>query len=204
MSETMTPDNAAGENADAPPVAPPPPPRRGPGHRGQDIRDTMAEMAAKAHEISLEAGSKMASAMRDVVGAAAGISAFAIESARDLVNYMVRRGQMSQDEATKLLLEVEEAHAKRPKVDPPKKAEKVVEVAKVPAASVVKAPEKPAPPPKVAKPEKVEKTEKQVVAKAAKPDKPSPAKAVAKTAAAPAKAAPKAAAKSAAKTAKKR
>jgi polyhydroxyalkanoate synthesis regulator phasin len=107
---------------DAPPAAPPPP-KRGPGHRGQDIRDTMAEMAAKAHEISLEAGSKMASAMRDVVGAAAGISAFAIESARDLVNYMVRRGQMSQEEATKLLKEVEEAHAKRPKVDIPKRSE---------------------------------------------------------------------------------
>lgn len=77
----------------------------------------MAEMAARAHEISLEAGSKMTAAMRDVVGAAAGISAFAIESARDLVNYMVRRGQMSQEEATKLMLEVEEAHAKLPKSD---------------------------------------------------------------------------------------
>lgn len=126
---------------DAPPAAPPPP-KRGPGHRGQDIRDTMAEMAAKAHEISLEAGSKMASAMRDVVGAAAGISAFAIESARDLVNYMVRRGQMSQEEATKLLKEVEEAHAKRPKVDIPKRSE-------VPAKSEIRMLKDPAP----AKPE---------------------------------------------------
>ena len=90
-----------------------PPPRRGPGHRGQDIRDTVAEMAAKAQEISMEAGSKMAAAMKDVVGAAAGISSFAIESARDLVQYMVRRGQMSQDEADKLIREVEEAQAKR-------------------------------------------------------------------------------------------
>jgi hypothetical protein len=89
------------------------PPRRGPGHRGQDIRDTVAEMAAKAQEISMEAGSKMAAAMKDVVGAAAGISAFAIESARDLVQYMVRRGQMTQDEADKLIREVEEAQSKR-------------------------------------------------------------------------------------------
>jgi polyhydroxyalkanoate synthesis regulator phasin len=102
----------------------------------------MAEMAAKAHEISLEAGSKMASAMRDVVGAAAGISAFAIESARDLVNYMVRRGQMSQEEATKLLKEVEEAHAKRPKVDIPKRSE-------VPAKSEIRMLKDPVP----AKPE---------------------------------------------------
>lgn len=89
------------------------PPRRGPGHRGQDIRDTVAEMAAKAQEISMEAGSKMAAAMKDVVGAAAGISSFAIESARDLVQYMVRRGQMTQDEADKLIREVEEAQSKR-------------------------------------------------------------------------------------------
>ena len=38
------------------------------GHRGADVKDTVAEMAAKAHEISLEAGSKMAAAMKDVVG----------------------------------------------------------------------------------------------------------------------------------------
>ena len=118
MSENPTGTPLAGEGAETAPVAPPPP-KRGPGHRGQDIRDTMAEMAAKAHEISLEAGSRMASTMREVIGAAAGISAFAIESARDLVNYMVRRGQMSQDEATKLMREVEEAHARRPKVEPP-------------------------------------------------------------------------------------
>src|ERR1700722_19958902 len=42
-------------------------PKRGPGHRGADVRDTVAEMAARAQEISQEAGSKMASAMRDVI-----------------------------------------------------------------------------------------------------------------------------------------
>jgi polyhydroxyalkanoate synthesis regulator phasin len=89
------------------------------------MRDTVAEMAAKAHEISLEAGSKMAAAMKDVVGAAAGLTAFAIESARDLVQYMVRRGQMTQEEADKLIREAEEANAKRPKsnLPPPKSAE---------------------------------------------------------------------------------
>src|SRR5512132_267703 len=96
--------------AASPPAAAP---RRSPGHRGQDMRDTMAEMAAKAHEISLEAGSKMAGAMRDVIGAAAGLTGFAVESARDLVQYMVRRGQMTQDEADKLIREAEEASGKR-------------------------------------------------------------------------------------------
>ena len=104
----------------APPVAPAPavatapiPPKRSPGHRGADVKDTVAEMAAKAHEISLEAGSKMAAAMKDVVGAAAGLTGFVVESARDLLQYMVRRGQMTQDEADKLMREVEASHSKR-------------------------------------------------------------------------------------------
>jgi hypothetical protein len=79
-------------------------------------------MAAKAHEISLEAGSKMAAAMKDVVGAAAGLTGFVIESARDLLQYMVRRGQMTQDEADKLMREVEASHAKRKPFTPPPSA----------------------------------------------------------------------------------
>ncbi|MGQ0538715.1 MAG: hypothetical protein ACT4R6_07190 [Gemmatimonadaceae bacterium] len=78
------------------------------------MRDAVAEMAARAHQISLEAGSKMAAAMKDVIGAAAGLTAFALESARELVQYMVRRGQMTQEEADKLMREVEQAHASRP------------------------------------------------------------------------------------------
>src|SRR3954467_2944405 len=99
-----------------PPVIPP---KRSPGHRGADVKDTVAEMAAKAHEISLEAGSKMAAAMKDVIGAAAGLTGFVIESARDLLQYMVRRGQMTQDEADKLMREVEASHAKRKPFTPP-------------------------------------------------------------------------------------
>jgi len=95
------------------------PPRRSPGHRGADVKDTVAEMAAKAHEISLEAGSKMAAAMKDVVGAAAGLTGLVVESARDLLQYMVRRGQMTQDEADKLMREVEASHAKRKPFTPP-------------------------------------------------------------------------------------
>ncbi len=95
------------------PVAGAPAPRRGPGHRA-DARDTVAELAEKAQLISLEAGSKVAAAMKDVVSAAVGIAGFAMESARDLTTYMVRRGQMTQDEADKLLRAAEAAHAKRP------------------------------------------------------------------------------------------
>ncbi len=127
-------------------------------------------MAAKAHEISLEAGSKMAASMKEVVGAAAGLTAFAIESARDLVQYMVRRGQMTQDEADKLIREAEEAHAKRPK--PAAKAE--------PKAAAVKA--SPAKATKTAAPAKATKTA--APAKAAK--KPEPKQPAKKAAAKPA------------------
>jgi polyhydroxyalkanoate synthesis regulator phasin len=78
------------------------------------MRDTVAEMAERAQLISQEAGSKVASAMKDVISAAAGLAGFAIESARDLVQYMVRRGQMTQEEADKLIREAEEAFAKKP------------------------------------------------------------------------------------------
>lgn len=107
----------AGATATA--TATPPPPRR-PGHRGADVRDTVAEMAARAQEISLEAGSKIAAAMKDVIGAAAGLTGFAVESARDLVQYMVRRGQMTQDEADKLIREVEDSQGTRRPVPAPR------------------------------------------------------------------------------------
>src|SRR5690349_17169243 len=112
-SEPAAPANAPADGA------PPVPPKRSPGHRGADVKDTVAEMAAKAHEISLEAGSKMAAAMKDVVNAAAGLSGFVLESARDLVQYMVRRGQMTQEEADKLIRQVEEHQPKRKAAPPP-------------------------------------------------------------------------------------
>ena len=130
-----------------PPSPTPPAPRRGPGHRGQDLRDAVAEMTARAHEISLEAGSKMSAAMREVIHAAAGISQFAAESARDLLQFMVRRGQMTQDEADKLLKEAEEhaAKHKRPiKAAPAPKAEKKPAAPKAPAKPAHKPAPKPA------------------------------------------------------------
>ena len=154
MTESAGPNDNAPEPGEAAP--PPPPPKRSPGHRGQDVRDTVAELAARAHEISLEAGSKMSGALRDVIGAAAGMTAFAVESARDLVNYMVRRGQMTQEEADKLIREAEEASSKRgkaPKPDvarkaPPDVKPKAPPKPKAPAAAAAKkapAAKKPAP-----------------------------------------------------------
>jgi Tfp pilus assembly protein FimV len=150
-------------------------PRRHPGHRGQDVRDAVAEMAAKAAEISMEAGSKMAAAMKDVINAAAGLTGFAIESARDVVQFMVRRGQMTQDEADKLLHGVEEAWSKKHKgAKPPLKTD-------VPAAKAAVA----------AKPAAHAPTHKPVSHAAHKPaSKHAPAKKPASVKKAPAKKAP--------------
>ncbi|MHB1862296.1 MAG: hypothetical protein ACYCVL_04925 [Gemmatimonadaceae bacterium] len=222
------PHNAQGGPAkpatDHPPTTPatPPAPRRGPGHRA-DARDTVAELAEKAQLISLEAGSKVAAAMKDVISASVGIAGFAIESARDLTNYMVRRGQMTQDEADKLLREAEAAHAKRPAAERLRPtASKVtaerVALAKAQAARAAEIaaaafaelhpPRPPKPPSKVFMPKPV-KGEKAAAKKPAKPTagkpaakkKPAPAKKPAKKAApkahkpAPKKPARKAAAK---------
>jgi len=101
------------EGAPAPAATPEPAPKRPPGHRGADMRDTVAELAERAQLISQEAGTKVAAAMKDVISAAAGIAGFAIESARDLVQYMVKRGQMTPEEGDKLMRDVEAAHDKR-------------------------------------------------------------------------------------------
>jgi polyhydroxyalkanoate synthesis regulator phasin len=139
IGSTVTPGASGAPSvpgAPGAPGAPAIPPRRSPGHRGADVKDTVAEMAAKAHEISLEAGSKMAAAMKDVVGAAAGLTGLVLESARDLLQYMVRRGQMTQEEADKLMREVEASHAKRKPFTPP---------AHAPAKAAPKAESSPAP-----------------------------------------------------------
>lgn len=106
MVDKVSPDDALAENDGIPP--------KRPSHRGADLRDTVAELTERAQIISQEAGTKVAAAMKDVISAGAGIAGFAIESARDLVQFMVRRGQMTAEEGDKLLRDAEEAHARRP------------------------------------------------------------------------------------------
>src|SRR6266498_3147857 len=125
----MADTDRAQETTGAAPATPIPP-KRSPGHRGADVKDTVAEMAAKAHEISLEAGSKMAAAMKDVINGAAGITGFVVESARDLVQFMVRRGQMTQEEADKLMREAEEFQSRRKPRTSPASAAKSAKPAK--------------------------------------------------------------------------
>jgi hypothetical protein len=177
MAEKPTTSDIQPDAAAAAPV----PPKRSPGHRGAEVKDTVAEMAAKAHEISLEAGSKMAAAMKDVINAAAGLTGFVVESARDLVQYMVRRGQMTQEEADKLIRAAEAAQVGRPKVAP--KAAEPAEVpvpdeddhivplpaAKSPAAKPVPAKAKESKPVVKAEPKSEKPAAKKVAAKSDKP-----------------------------------
>lgn len=188
------PDKAPIDDATPPAAegapATPPAPRRGPGHRGADVRDTVAEMTEKAQQLSLEAGSKVAAAMKEVIHAAAGLTGFAIESARDLVQYMVRRGQMRPEEAEKLLREVEEAQGKRkpgsiptpaapapppmprapePRYEPPRPSEPMLSRATLTPARTVVA-KAPAPPAKSASPAR--HAQAKAPAKSAKSSKP--------------------------------
>jgi polyhydroxyalkanoate synthesis regulator phasin len=174
------------------------PPKRSPGHRGADVKDTVAEMAAKAHEISLEAGSKMAAAMKDVVGAAAGLTGLVLESARDLLQYMVRRGQMTQEEADKLMREVEASHAKRKPFVSSAPAAAPKPVAKVEVSHVA--------PVRHHVPEPIKHTSKPAVKHAAPAKKPAAKKPTMKPAAKkhPVKATSKAKPKASGKTAKRR
>ena len=190
----------ASDDAPATEETPTPAPKRGPGHRGTDVRDAVAEMTARAHEISLEAGSKMAAAMKDVINAAAGLAGFAIESARDLVQYMVRRGQMTQDEADKLLREAEEAHARRkPPAEPAAARTEPRARAAEPAAKVA---------PRIAPRAEASEPAKPAAArapeKAAKPAAKAPAKGATKAAAKAPERAAKPPAKGAAKSAAKK
>ena len=82
----------------------------------------MSEMAERAQLISQEAGTKIIAAMKDAISAATGIAGFAVESVRDLVQYMVRRGQMTPEEGDKLIREAEQAHSKRSGRAAPNKA----------------------------------------------------------------------------------
>jgi len=72
-----------------------------------------AALAARAQAITGEAAGKLTDAMRGLVFAAAGLTGFAVETARDVVGFLVRRGEMAKDEGERLLRDAEAAYARR-------------------------------------------------------------------------------------------
>lgn len=187
------------------PVAPANVPRRGSAFRGGD-KDPMIELTERAKVISQEAGTKVSTAMRDMISAAAGIAGFAVESARDLAQYMVRRGQMTQDEADKLIREAEASHMKRPAAERAKltatkvAAEKAAAAKKAAMAAATSAPpvHRPLVPGRMVAPQVAKTAGKTVMKPATAPLAPEVPKAALKPAA-PSKAAAKPAAKAAKK-----
>jgi hypothetical protein len=115
--DPMTPDVPVAPAEVA--AAPAAPVKRSPGHRGTDIRDTVAEMTARANEIQFEAGSKMANALRNIVRAAIADTELSLESTRDVVDYFRRRALMSTEDAQGLLDEVAEYASKRKPAEAP-------------------------------------------------------------------------------------
>jgi hypothetical protein len=164
--------------------------------RGQEFRDAMAEMAERAQLISQEAGTRIAAAMKDVIGAAAGIAGFAVESARDLAQYMVRRGQMTQEEADKLIREAEDAHNRRQGGRTSRPVERPSGATRLDRPSGATRADRPSGATRADRPSGATRTDSSARAAATKPtasQKASPPKAVKKSAAkAPAKAAKKA------------
>jgi polyhydroxyalkanoate synthesis regulator phasin len=178
----------------------------------------MVELTERAKVISQEAGTKVSTAMRDMISAAAGIAGFAVESARDLVQYMVRRGQMTQEEADKLIREAEASHMKRPASERAKlsaskiAAEKAAAAKKAALAAANSAPpvHRPLVPGRMVAPQSAKTAGKTVMKPVAPPPKAAPAAKSAPPApkkpskAAPRPAAKKPAAKPAAKSAAKK
>ncbi len=76
-----------------------------PSANARETRSTQPQEIATAPKTPSVAG-----AMRDVLSAAASASAFTIESARDLIHYMFRRGQIEQEEAEVLIQQAEAAY----------------------------------------------------------------------------------------------
>jgi hypothetical protein len=83
------------------------------GPSDADRERVLAELTERARAISEDATTRIATAMREVLAASTGVAGFALGSARDLAHFMVRRGQMSQEDSDRLIHEAEEAFARR-------------------------------------------------------------------------------------------
>jgi len=165
------------------------PQRRGEaGHA--ESRDSLNELLERSRAIARQAATTLVTAFKEVMADPAVAGGFAVESARDLVQYLLRRGELSPADAERLLKVAESSAQRSP-------AKRVAPAKPVPAKPI---PAKPAPTkpvaakPVAAKPVATKPVATKPVAVKAGPAKPavkaSPAKRAAKPAAAARKPAP--------------
>jgi hypothetical protein len=77
-----------------------------------EARDSLAELLERSRAIARQASSTLVSAFKDAMADPAVAGGFAVESARDLVQYLLRRGELTPGDADRLLKAAEGAAQK--------------------------------------------------------------------------------------------
>lgn len=106
----VTPGPAGGTPA---PSALAQPQRRGEAHQAE-ARDSLVELLDRSRAIARQASSTLVAAFKDVMADPAVAGGFAVESARDLVQYLLRRGELAPADAERLLKLAESAAQRTP------------------------------------------------------------------------------------------
>jgi len=149
------------------PAAIPSPHRRGDAHQ-PDPTVVLNALVERAHAIAKEASSTLVSAFKDVMADPAVSGGFAVESARDLIQYLSRRGELAPLDAERLVRLAESG------------AQRIPDKRATPAKSM---PAKPGPAKSAAKAVPMKATAKPASKPAAKPVSKAAAKSPAKSAA---------------------
>lgn len=89
------------------------PSRRSEAQRAESIQ-AVAELTERAREIARDASTALVSAFKDVVADPATAGELSVESTRDLVQYLQRRGQITADDAERLIRSAESMVQRRP------------------------------------------------------------------------------------------
>ena len=89
------------------------PPRRSEAQRAEHSR-ALAELTERAREIAARASTAIVAAFKDVAADPAVAAELSVESTRDLAQYLQRRGQLTTEDAERLIRSAESAAQRRP------------------------------------------------------------------------------------------
>lgn len=89
------------------------PPRRSEAQRAE-ASQALAELTERARDIAQRASSALVAAFKDVVADPATAGELSVESTRDLVQYLQRRGQLTPEDAERLIRSAEAVAQRRP------------------------------------------------------------------------------------------